>query len=116
MGSETMFVHAMVLFPEDDSHPVGLLLAEGDDGDHWSVVVDADWVITANASLEVGVDLTMLEVPESVRLPIAAAGWPDEWDVAGEAGVREVASRLRRARDWASLQQHFLDLLGDDPP
>lgn len=106
MHGEVVFVRSMALFPDDDDEgAVGLLLVDNAAGERLSVVADPDWVRTALAGKAAGADLTLLEVPEAVQLPIAAAGWPEDWDCADAAQVRNMAVSLRAAADWATFRR-----------
>jgi hypothetical protein len=105
MSDQAWFVRQMVLFPaDDDPAALGLLLADDAEGARLSVVVDAEWVRTALAGIAAGVELALMEVPEEVRLPVAASGWPEDWDDDDEAQVLDMSERLRAAPSWALLR------------
>lgn len=117
MSSEAWFVRSMVLFPSDeDPGALGLLLAEDGEGARLSVVVDPEWVRTALAGVDAGANLALMEVPEEARLPIAASGWPEDWDDQDQAQVFEMSERLKAAASWARLRQELDEVINDDGP
>ena len=116
MSDEVFFVRSMTLFPDGEAETagaLGLLLVDNAGGERLSVVADPEWVRTALAGKAAGADLTLLEVPEVVQLPIAATGWPEDWDPQDRAQILEMSERLKAAASWASLCQD-LDALIDD--
>jgi hypothetical protein len=105
MSDSALFVDSMVVFPEqNDPEGLGLLLVTDANGIRLSLIADPDWVRTALVGMGAGADLRLLEVPDQVTLPIAAAGWPEDWAPADQIQVEEMVDRRRACTTWAAFR------------
>lgn len=88
-------------FWPDEQGPVGLLLCHDEEGRRRTVPVEGGWL---RFVLEQGQDLSVaIFQPEDELFPVAAAGWPEDWEP-GSAGLLDtVADDLSQGVPWQDI-------------